>query len=237
MSRATILKAILFVAIVVSGIVAIRFSPLAEHLTREKIVALLEALRHSWWAPLVVIALYALTSPLGVPVSVYMAGTAAVFGFVAGSVYNLVGLTLGAASSYYLARSLGRDFVVHITRGRLRRFERFFERSGFWPLVQTRFLPIPFVIVNYGSALAGAKAPFFLVATAVGLVPAAAVHTYFIARISEISLSETKEGFEMTVLWYGAIMVTLNLLVSYPSIKRALERRRRYREIRARRDR
>ena len=221
------LKAAGFLAIVAIGFALVRFTPLAGLLTQENMVDFFETLRQSWWAPLLLIGLFAFTSPLGAPVSVYMVGSGAVFGFLAGSVYNLIGLLLGMTSSYYLARALGRDFVIHVTRGRLRRVERIFERSGFWPLVQVRFMPIPFAAVNFGAALAGVKAPLFLTAGLIGLVPATLVHTFFFARLFETS---GRERFE-TLVWYVVVLVAFNLLISYPSIRNGWRRRHRYREL------
>ncbi len=225
--RATIVRAVVLVAVLAIGFVLIRFTPVADLLTEEKVVAAFEVLRRSWWAPLFLIALYLLTSPLGIPVSPYMLAAGAVFGFVAGSIYNMVGLVLGAAASYYLARALGRDFVVYVTRGRLRRVERIFERSGFWPLVQSRFMPIPFALVNFGAALAGVKAPFFLTASFVGLVPATLVHTYFMAAVFAASGAERW----WTVVQYLSVLVAFNVVISYPSIRRGWGRRRRFKKL------
>ena len=55
----------------------------------------------------------------------------AVFGWAYGSVYNCLGMLLAATTSYLLASALGRDFVVHVTRGHIRRAEAVFDRHGF----------------------------------------------------------------------------------------------------------
>lgn len=221
------MKALGLAAIVATGFVVVRFTPLAGFLTEDKFVELFETLRRSWWAPLLLIGLFTFASPLGAPVSVFMIASGAVFGFLAGSIYNLIGLLLGMATSYYLARSLGRDFVVHLTGGRLRRVERIFERSGFWPLVQIRFMPIPFAAVNFGAALAGVKAPLFLTAGLIGLVPATLVHTFFFSRLFETSGRERV----VTFVWYVVVLGIFNLLIGYPSLRSALRRRRRYEEL------
>ena len=219
-------RAALFAAIVTLGFVLVRFTPLAELLTEEKLVATFQALRRSWWAPILLIALYAFTAPLGLPMTPYVVGGAAVFGFAAGALYNMVGLLLGASSSYYLAKVLGRDFVVHVTRGKLRRVENAFERGGFWPLVQTRFMPLPFPLVNFGAALAGISPSLFLTTTTVGTVPATLIHTFFIARLIETS---GQERWTTGVL-YATVFVAFNLMIGFPSIRRWWRWRQRRRE-------
>lgn len=227
-------RAALFVLLIVLAFAALRFTPLADYLTQEQMVAAFAAVRQSWWAPLVLIALFAFTAPLGIPMTPYIVAGAVVFGFAVGSVYNVIGLLLGAATSYYLARALGRDFVVHVTRGRLRRAERVFERSGFWPLVQCRFVPLPFPVVNFGAALAGVKAPLFLSASFVGIIPSTLVHTFFSAWWFGAGGAERWWIF---AAWL-AVVVAFNVLIGYPSIRRRWHRRRRYRELQeARRER
>lgn len=217
----------LFVLLIAAAFAALRFTPLAEQLSAEKMRATFALLRDSWWAPLVLIALYAFTAPLGIPMTPYVVAGAVVFGFAAGSIYNVAGLLLGAATSYFLALALGRDFVVYITRGRLRRAERVFERSGFWPLVQTRFLPLPFPVVNFGAALAGIKTPLFLTTSLIGIIPSTLVHTFFIARLAAADAAERWWiGF-----WYALVLAVFNVLIGYPWLRRWWQRRRRYREL------
>lgn len=216
-----------------AGFVLIRWTPFADYLNEEYIVATLGRLRRAWWSPLLLVALYAGISPMGLPVSPILLGGGVVFGFVTGSLYNMVGLVVGAALSYYVAKLLGRDFIVHITGQRLRRVERLFQRHGFWPLVQTRFLPIPFAVVNYGAALAGITPSRFLLATAVGLVPATVMHTYFVAKLFEPGLPHPERG--IILIQYLAAMAIFNALISLPSIREWWRRRQRHREVTANR--
>lgn len=218
--RTMMLRAAAFVVFVLAGFLAFRFTPLAEYLDEDKLLATFEALRHTWWAPLLLIGLYAVVSPMGVPVSPLMLGGGAVFGFLLGSLYNTIGLALGAALSYFLARQLGRDFVVHLTGGKLRRAEAIFAAHGFWPLVQTRFMPLPFAVVNFGAALAGIGAGRFLATTILGLIPATVMHTYFIS-----ALFETREGRGLVLLQYVVVILVFNLVIGFPSIRAWLRHR------------
>jgi uncharacterized membrane protein YdjX (TVP38/TMEM64 family) len=126
-----------------------------------------------------------------------------------------------------VARILGRDFVVRVTGRRIRRAEHLFERHGFWPLVQTRFLPIPFAVVNYGAALAGVGTPLFFVATAVGLIPSTLIHTYFIAE----AIETRGLGRAMTLTCYAGTFVLFNVLISALWVGEQARRRKRYREL------
>jgi uncharacterized membrane protein YdjX (TVP38/TMEM64 family) len=130
----------------------------------------------------------------------------------------------GALVSFWLARALGRDFVLQITGDRFRRAERFTDRHGFWPLVQTRFLPLPFAVVNFGAALAGVSPGLFTASAVVGIVPSTVLHTFFISSIMFAHGSERA--------WYGAAylgsFVLFNLVIGIPWIRGQRQRRHRY---------
>lgn len=219
-----LLRAGVLVAIVVAGILVARFTPLADLFERERLVAALEHLRDAWWSPLALIGLYAVAAPLGLPVSPILLGGGAVFGAVQGTLLNALGLFLGAAASYYVALLLGRDLIVHVVGDRLRKVERAFERHGFWPLVQIRFVPLPFAVVNYGAALAGVKAPLFLLATAVGLAPSTLVHTYFASALVGAGPGEHGE----LLLEYGGALLALAAVTTLPTLRARRLRRERY---------
>ena len=214
------------IALVLIGIVLVRFTPIGEFLTEERIASLTAKVRGVWWAPLLLIGLYALVGTLGLPPVPLLVGGAA-FGALYGSLYNLLGLLLGASLAYMVARVLGRDFVVRITGQRIRRAERIFERHGFWPLVQTRFLPIPFAVVNFGAALAGVGPPLFFFATAVGLIPSTLIHTFFIAE----AIETRGLGRALTLAGYAGTFVLFNVLISALWVGEQARRRKRYREL------
>jgi uncharacterized membrane protein YdjX (TVP38/TMEM64 family) len=220
--RALLVKFALLVALVALGVVVVRFTPAADYLTREAMTDLLARLRGLWWAPLAFIGLFAVLSPMGLPMSPRVVGGAVVFGVAWGTLWNTLGLFVGAAVSFAIARLLGRDFVAHFAGDRLRAAEAVFERHGFWPLVQIRFLPLPFAVVNFGAALAGVRAPMFLAASAVGMIPATLVHTYFIAR-----LVAAPDGRRVPLMIaYGLCLAALATVSALPTIRTRWRMRR-----------
>jgi uncharacterized membrane protein YdjX (TVP38/TMEM64 family) len=220
------LRLLLFVAMVLVGMALYHFTPIGEVLAEVRLLALIETLRGIWWAPLLLIGLFGLVSVLGLPpVPLLVAGAA--FGALYGSIFNMVGLLVGAFLAYWVARLLGRDFVIRATGKRFRRAETLFERHGFWPLVQTRFMPLPFAVVNFGAALAGVRPMFFLIATTVGLIPSTLIHTYFIA---EAIRTQGRERAIALTLYAGAF-VLFNALLSILWLRERTQRRRRYREL------
>lgn len=222
----------IFVLLVGLGFLALRFTPLGARfqalLDHDRLMTLRETLRSRWWTAPALLLAYAIVAPLGAPVSPLMLAAGAIFGTAIGSVLNILGTFIGAAGSFFLARGLGRDFVVHLMGKRLQRVERLVARRGFWTWVRIRFLPIPFPVVNYGAALAGVPATLFLVATGIGLIPANIMFTYFAAALVD-AVGGDRGQVLLQLLAAIAGLLTLSFL---PNLLGGVRRRRRYRELR-----
>lgn len=219
-----LLRFLLLAVVVVAGFSIIRFSPLNEFFTREAILDLLSHLRDSWWAPLALIGMFLVLSPLGVPATPLIFAGGAVFGLAWGGLYNFLGCFGGAAVSFLLARALGRDLIVHLAgQERLDKAETLLSRHGFWALVRIRFIPVPFPIVNFGSALAGVPLRTFLGSSALGLLPAILIYTYFIS-----TLVETASGPSAAHVRNLMLAIGLSLLVTLlPTFWKRMQKRRR----------
>lgn len=223
--RSAVIRFLVLVAILAAALAIFRFTPLHDHLSRENMIALLEHLRSAWWAPAVLIGLYIVLSPTGLPVSPLIFGGGVVFGVWWGWLYNFIGTLLGATASYALARALGRDLVVHIAgEPLLARAETILQKHGFWTLVRVRFLPIPFAVINFGSALAGIKWPVFITASIIGLAPSMVIWTYFGYAIFSVA-----EGGRQEIVRNLLITLSLALLLTFLVPLRRMWKRRRYR--------
>jgi uncharacterized membrane protein YdjX (TVP38/TMEM64 family) len=134
--------------------------------------------RGTWWAPLVLVGLYLLFSPLALPVSPLVATGGAVFGLLGGWTVNMLGACAGAFLSFELGRGLGRDVVVRLVGpDRTAALTAVLDRHGFWALVRVRYLPLPFGAVNYAAALMGVARGPFVASTALGLAIPLLVYT------------------------------------------------------------
>ena len=221
--RGAILKFALLAAILIAAFLIFRYTPLNEFLTRDRMVALMEQLRAAWWAPLALIGLYVVLSPTGLPVSPLIWAGGIVFGIWWGWLYNFIGALLGASASFLLARILGRDLVMHVVPDALlERVEGLLERHGFWSLVRSRFLPIPFAVVNFGAALAGIRWPVFVSATAIGLAPSMVIWTYFGYAIFSVTSADRGEVIRNLVV---ALVLALTLTFLVP-LRNAWKKRR-----------
>lgn len=221
----------LLLTLLTLGFLALRLTPMAGYLDREHLVQTLEGMRQTSWAPLVLLGLYALLCPVGLPATPLVFAGGFVFGTLLGGIYNFLGTFLGAAASYGLGRALGRDFVVQLLGDTLRPMERRLSRLGFWALARIRFLPIPFPLVNYGAALTGIRPAVFLGSSALGLAPAILIYTFFAAALAEAAEGE-RGGL---LLQLGAALLGVLLLTFIPAWLEGRKRKRRYETLKAQR--
>lgn len=223
-------KFLLLALLIVAGLAGLLLTPLSDYFTEQGLMQLLASLRNAWWTPLIVMVLLVVASPVGIPTTPLLLGGAA-FGVFWGALYNTIGLILGAALSYELARTLGRDFVVAVTGDRIRGIERRFRRFAFWPLVQLNFMPLPFPVVNFGAALSGVPRPLFLSAMTVGLIPSTVIHTYFMHAL--VAADWDRRGILLAL--YIATFLAFNVATGYPWIRKQRKRRHAYRRIKLQR--
>lgn len=225
--KGALLRFTVFVLLIGLAFAAVRFTPLGGYLTRESLLGTLESLQAAWWAPLLLVALYVLLCPLGLPATPLMVAGSIVFGPWLGTLYNFIGLLLGAIASYLVAQRLGGELIQHYGGQKLRRVERALHRHGFWYLVGMRFLPLPFPVVNFAMALAGIRFLPFAVSTAVGLLPATVLWTYFYSALFNAAAGERGE-----LVWQiGIALLLLGFVSLLPGLVTRRLRRRRYRRL------
>lgn len=229
--RGALLRFGALVVLVGTAFVVFRWTPVAEYVSREAILATLGQLREAWWAPLLLVVAYALLCPIGLPATPLMLAGGVIFGPVWGSLYNLVGAFLGAINGFLLARALGTELIHHYLGERLRRIERQISRRGFWAMVGARYLPVPFPALNFAIALTGVPLPPYALASAIGLTPVMVLWTWFWSAFFEAAAGETAGLMARLATAIGLLLAASML----PMVIRGRQRRRRYRAITANR--
>ena len=101
------------------------------------------------------------------------------FGVVAGTVYTVVGATIGSVMLFLLVRYVIVDYVQQRYARKLERFNNELKHNGFFYLLSVRlFAIVPFFIINICAGLTPATVMQFIVTTAVGILPASVVFSY-----------------------------------------------------------
>lgn len=115
-----------------------------------------------------------------IPALLITLANAAVFGWWKGALLSFTSAMAGAALCFYIARTLGRDYVEKVvTKTGLAKVDEFFERYGKNSILICRLLPfVSFDIVSYAAGLTPIKFWDFFIATGLGQLPATIVYSY-----------------------------------------------------------
>lgn len=133
------------------------------------------------WAPVIsagLMILQAILAPLPASAITYLNGL--VFGTWWGALLSWASALAAAAVCFGLSRGLGRPAIARLVSGpALAWSDAFFARFGPYAVLAGRLIPIvSFDVVSYGAGLTRMSFAGFLVATALGMLPATILYSY-----------------------------------------------------------
>ena len=211
------------VAFVLHGQLSFEHLAARQHALRELVAA------HPVLAPLAYSLLYAVLVAFSVPgASALSVAAGALFGVPLGVAVVVSGASFGAGLAFLLARAALGRWVTRRAGPLLERVRPVLERDGFPALLAMRLLPVvPFWLLNLASALAGMRPLPFVLATTLGIVPAAFVYVSTGAGLGGALASGTPPGPDL-LLRPEVLppLLGLALLALAPVAWRRLRRRR-----------
>jgi uncharacterized membrane protein YdjX (TVP38/TMEM64 family) len=126
------------------------------------------------WAPIVVVAIYALLTCAMVPGAVLAGASGLLFGTALGTAIAIVSATLGATLAFLIARSLAHRSFVAVAGARLRPWIARIQARGFLAVLYARIAPgAPFGLVSYSAGMTRVRLRDFALATVIGVSPRA----------------------------------------------------------------
>jgi uncharacterized membrane protein YdjX (TVP38/TMEM64 family) len=171
-------------ALVVAAIAAAFYFRVDRYLTFETLASHREWLlgrveRRGPLASVVFIAAYAGAVGLSIPGATLLTVLGGfLFGPFWGTVYAVLGATIGATVIFLDARTALGDALRRRAGPFVRKLEDGFRRDAFYYLLFLRLVPVfPFWLVNLVPALLGVKLGTFVLATFFGIIPATAVYS------------------------------------------------------------
>ena len=126
------------------------------------------------------IGIYVLAAIALLPGSILTLGAGVVFGVVLGTVYVMVGATLGAIAAFLVGRYLARGWVSRKIAGnpKFAAIDAAVTRSGFKIVLLTRLSPIfPFNLLNYAFGITGVTLRDYSLG-AIGMLPGVLLYVY-----------------------------------------------------------
>ena len=116
----------------------------------------------------------------GAPLAALGAST---FGVYFGFLYVWMGAMAGATASFWIGRTLARDFVASLIN---KKFDDAIERNGFAIVLYLRLLFFPFNILNFGTGLTKIHFWNYFLATGIGIIAGTLIFTYSIGALKEV---------------------------------------------------
>jgi uncharacterized membrane protein YdjX (TVP38/TMEM64 family) len=176
------------------------------------------------------IALYIIATVAFLPGSIITLGAGVVFGIVSGSIYALIGASLGATAAFLIGRYLARDWVFKKIEGnkKFRAIDGAVSREGFKIVLLTRLSPVfPFNLLNYAFGVTGVSLKDYILGF-VGMIPATIMYVYFgslagsLARIGT-NAQPTNPTLEWTIRIIGFIATVAVTIYVTRLARKALE--------------
>lgn len=172
-------KLVLTVAIVAAVVAALILGGRQAGQYLPQFAAWVESL--GFWGPLVFILGYAVATVAFIPGSLLTLAAGAIFGLAYGTVYTLVGATLGASAAFLIARYGARGAIERRIVGnpRFAAIDRAVGREGFKIVALLRLSPVfPFNLLNYSLGLTKVRFLHYLLASA-AMLPGTLLYVYY----------------------------------------------------------
>ncbi|BCX88719.1 hypothetical protein MIN45_P1088 [Methylomarinovum tepidoasis] len=169
--------------------------------------------RQGVWTPLLFIVLMALVVVLLLPGVFFTIGAGFVFGVVKGTVYVVLGTTLGAAIAYAIAHRFFGERAARWLAQRLHlklMAEEMIER-GFQIVLLSRLVPFfPSKLANYFFGLTGVRFKDFVLGTLIGIVPFS-LHNVWLGAMAALGLKGVTSPLQwgLYLLGFGATVALI----------------------------
>ena len=202
-NRMTLFNRVGLILLIVGVAIAVAANPaLAEASTAAKGFNLQDILRHTLaWinnlgsgGAIAYIALYLVATVAFLPGSIITLGGGAIFGLILGSLYVLIGASLGATAAFLIGRYLVRDWVYQRIAGneKFRKIDEAVSQEGFKIVFLTRLSPVfPFSLLNYAFGVTGVSLRDYLLGF-LGMIPGTVMYVYLGSLAGAFALMGTK---------------------------------------------
>ncbi len=210
-SKLKTLKAAVLVIFVITAVVIVRFTPVKEFLTAERLGRFLD--NAGFLAPLVFMIVYTAGVCLFVPGTLLTTLGAAIFGPYFGFLYVWVGAMLGSSLAFLIGRYLGRDFAASLIGDRLRKYDEAIERNGFATVLYLRLVYFPFTPMNFGMGLTRVRFWDYFSGTALGIIVGTFIFTFFVGTVRDVWASGQWRGLVNWKVFFSLALFVFSLFI------------------------
>lgn len=181
------------------------------------------------WAPPVFIAIYVVATIAFVPGSLLTLAAGALFGLFYGTLYVMIGATLGACGAFLVARYLARGAVERrlVAYPRFAALDEALGRDGLRIVVLLRLSPVfPFNMLNYALGVTRVTFRDFLIASA-GMLPGSLLYVYYGRVVGDVAalaggVAEPRGPVYYSLLALGLVATIAVTVIVARAARRAL---------------
>jgi len=160
------------------------------------------------WTPLVFILLYVLATIFFLPGTVMTISGGLLFGLWWGTLYNIIGATIGASFALLIGRYLASDWVANKGGKYVNRVLNGVEHEGWRFVAFVRFVPLfPFNLVNYLFGLTRIKLIPYALVSFICMLPGAFAYTYIGALGDDFINSDSRKLIGRIFIGIGLIIL------------------------------
>lgn len=177
------------------------------------------------WGPAALIAAYVVGTVALVPGSLLTLAAGALFGVVRGTVYALLGASLGAVAAFLIARHVARQPVERrvLEDPRFQRIDEAIGREGRRVVFLLRLSPVfPFALLNYALGLTRVRFADYLLGC-LGMLPGTLLYVYqgkLVGEVVALGAGEVERGpgyYSVLVLGLAATIAVTVLVTRMAS--------------------
>ena len=173
------IRLLVVIMLIVSALIVVKFTLIADCIKIDSLRLLQK--QAGIFAPLGFIVIYAIATIIAVPGTILTLSAGALFGIVFGTLWTIIGATLGATGAFLIARFVaGEEVRSQFKKGDwLRQLQQGIEQDGFWFVLSIRRSPVfPFIAVNYLFGLTPISLTAYVLATLIGIIPGTFAYTW-----------------------------------------------------------
>ena len=181
---------IIGISIFVLCLIVSRFVNISQFLSPETLKATVDS--YGSFGPLVYILFYIIASFIFVPGTPLTLAGGALFGPFYGTIYTVIGATLGAGLAFFFVRIFGGELFKKRTEGvgsRLASYDEKISKNGLATVLFLRLVPLfPFNGLNFAFGLTHVKAKDYLLGTFLGIIPGTFAFVYFGDSLASLNI-------------------------------------------------
>lgn len=171
-------------------------------------------------APLAFVIVYSIATIFFLPGTPVTIAGGVIFGKFLGTIYTIIGATLGATIAFIAARALGESFVEDLLKKKYKKlyeYDKKIQRNGLAVVLFLRFVPLfPFNGLNFALGLTKVKTRDFILGTAVGIIPG----SFALAFIGDSVATFSPFNLALSISLFALLALTPYFYKKYKSWKR-----------------